>query len=66
MCERFGFYEHQPSTCLAQPGESKYQRSQSSAIDFADVVEIQHDPDLAGLMQLRQPVTQFQISDEPG
>lgn len=32
--------ERQPSTSLAQPGEPKYQRSQSSAVNVADVFEV--------------------------
>ena len=56
-------YQRQPSTGLAQPGESKYQRPQSSAVNLADVLEIQDDIDLAGLMQCRDSLSaQFQIS----
>lgn len=33
-------YQRQPSTGLAKPGESKYQRPQSSAVDLADVLNL--------------------------
>ena len=47
-------YERQPSTGFAQPGEAKYQRPQSGAVNVSDLLEIQDDIDLAGLTQRRQ------------
>src|ERR1051325_6058646 len=55
-------YQSQSSTRLAQPGKSKYQRPQSSAVNLADVLEIQYYIDLAGLMQCREPAAKIQIA----
>ena len=39
-CDRLEVYQRRPPTGLAQPGESKYQRPQSGAVNLADVFEI--------------------------
>jgi hypothetical protein len=55
-------YQRQPFTHLAQPRQSKHQSPQPSAVNVADILEIQDYIDLAGLTQCGQPVTKFQIS----
>ena len=56
----------QPSTGLAQLGQPEDQRPQPGAVSVADILEIQHDIDLAGLMQGAQGVAQCQISVPQG